>query len=510
MTDRRILDMRRLTMMMAVAMVLICHTAAGRAKRISFAPDTVTVLRNPLCGWVMYLGRSWDSDFWEKQGYDEMPASDGTVVKVSDYAGTAYIRTSWASLEPEEGVYAWRDTSSRISRLFRTVQDRGMRLALRIVVDGRDQGQNTPMYVIDAGAEYFTSGKGEHKSPYCDDPVFQEKYARFIEAMAEDFNDVDMMDFIDAFGLGKWGESHAMVFKDPSRKEAVVDWVTSLYARTFTNIPLFIHYHRMLADSNQDSWGEVPDGVTELLENVIVEKGYSIRHDAFGMTGYYMEWEKDFCRRWNNRRPVIMEGGWITAAHHRYWLDPCGKYREGHSEDVRLGEFEAAREAKVNMMDFRINDETRSWFGKCFTLVKRFVAEGGYRLYPDMLRLPSAVKSTGKARVEHRWNNMGWGYFPNNIPQWNYRYKVAFALLDARGDAVKTFVTDAEPSGWLKGQPAVYASEFSMDGVPVGRYVWAVAIVDTTKGNVPGIYLAIENAETTCDGWTKLSCVTVK
>ena len=83
-----------------------------------------------------------------------------------------------------------------------------------------------------------------------------------------------------------------------------------------------------------------------------------------------------------------MEGGWITGGTHRYWIDPSGEYRQGHSEDVRQGEFNASAEAHVNMMDFRIGDETNSWFTKSFSLVKRFIAEGGYRLYPDRISLP--------------------------------------------------------------------------------------------------------------------------
>ena len=104
------------------------------------------------------------------------------------------------------------------------------------------------------------------------------------------------------------------------------------------------------------------------------------------MNGYYQDWEKAFAAEWNFKRPIILEGGWITAAHHRYWTDPSGAYREGHSEDVRQGEFVAAREARVNMMDLRVNDEVRSWFGQEFDLVKRFVAEGGYRLYPEWVK----------------------------------------------------------------------------------------------------------------------------
>lgn len=31
-------------------------------------------------------------------------------------------------------------------------------------------------------------------------------------------------------------------------------------------------------------------------------------------------------------------------------------------KDVRIGEFEDGQEAHVNMMDFRVGDETMSWF----------------------------------------------------------------------------------------------------------------------------------------------------
>ena len=33
---------------------------AGKTRTVTFAPDTVRVLDNPLSGWVMYLGRDWD------------------------------------------------------------------------------------------------------------------------------------------------------------------------------------------------------------------------------------------------------------------------------------------------------------------------------------------------------------------------------------------------------------------------------------------------------------------
>ena len=150
-----------------------------------------------------------------------------------------------------------------------------------------------------------------------------------------------------------------------------------------------------------------------------------------------------------------MEGGWITGAHHRYWIDPSGEYRQGHAIDVREGEYRASREAHVNMMDFRINDETRSWFQEAFPLVKKFIAEGGYRLYPDMISIPLSASRGQKVSITHRWNNLGWGYCPTNIPQWNQRYKVGFALLDSSTlEPVKVWADkNTRLDLWLKGSP---------------------------------------------------------
>ena len=229
------------------------------------------------------------------------------------------------------------------------------------------------------------------------------------------------------------------------------------------------------------------------------------------MTDYYQTWEKEFARKWNFRLPILMEGGWITAAHHRYWIDSSGNYRQGHSEDVRRGEFEASREAHVNTMDFRINDEVASWFSQAFDLVKRFVAEGGYRLYPSEVRVPERVRSNGRTRVRSCWNNIGWGYCPTNLPQWNQCYKVAFALLDKDLKPAYVF-TDygTDLSTWLKGRPAVYETTIDLDGVVCGTYTWAVGLVDTRKEKTIGLDMAVDDSLLTADKWLRLGRVEVE
>lgn len=472
-----------------------------------------SVFRNPLNGWVMYASRTDNDTYWDRELY--VPDL-GKRIKVIDYASACYVRTSWASLNPAAGVYAWRDTNSQLGRLIKGARDRGVPIAFRIVVDGRDQGMNTPKFVFDAGARSYVENSSfpDRITPLPQDPVFRQYYSRFIEELAKDFNDPQLTSFIDAYGLGKWGEAHNVIYGDPNNpggqnteasKEEVMDWISDLYGRTFSKVPLVINYHRVIGDPV--SWGASNPNTDRLLAKLI-NKGYSLRQDAFGMTDYYQSWEKQFAKTWNYKRPIIMEGGWITTGTHRYWTDPSGKYREGHPEDVRLGEFDASAEAHVNMMDFRVAGETDSWFEKSFSLVQRFVSEGGYRLYPDQIYVPETISSGGEATISHRWRNMGWGYFPNNIPQWNFKYKVAFALLDDNNNVKQLFTDEqCEPSSWLKNSPTAYELKAKVN-VPTGKYSWAVAIVDSTKDNQPGISLSV-NGDITATGWLKLIGITV-
>ena len=471
------------------------------------------VLRNPLNGWVMYASASADPSYWDTEYY---VSNLGHKVKVIDYASACYIRTSWATMNPSDGVYAWRDENSKIAKMINGALERGLPIAFRFNVDGRDQGMNTPKFVFDAGAASYLENAAypTRITPIPQDPIFQQYYTKFIKALAEDFNDPDRCAFIDAYGLGKWGEAHNVIYEDPNTstganteklKEEVFEWITDVYSQNFTKVPLVINYHRVVG--HPASAGDLNPN-TEKLLNMCINKGYSLRQDAFGMTDYYQDWERSFAAAWNYKRPIIMEGGWITGGTHRYWIDPSNKYREGHPEDVRQGEFEASQQARVNMMDFRVGYETETWFTLAFPLVERFNLEGGYRLYPDRIYLPETVTNGSEIIVGHRWRNMGWGYFPNNIPQWNYKYKVAFALLDANNNPKQVIVdTDAEPSEW-RDKVANYDLKMNIS-VSAGSYTWAVAIVDTERDNKPYIQLPL-NDEITTEGWIKLLDVQVK
>jgi hypothetical protein len=467
---------------------------------INIEPEIQKLVRNPLTGWAIYGSAGVTSDFWTK--FDNLTVSK---LKASDFANILYIRTGWSDWEPEEGKYAW-DNSAIFKMMINGARERGLKLAFRITVDSRDKHTNlTPAYVRDAGAQGFETQTGSATvwSPYPDDPIFQAKYEKFLQAFAAKFNDPDVVDFIDGFGLGKWGEAHTMLYLNSANRKQVFNWITNLYLKNFTKVPLAINYHRLIGTGL--GWGS-PDPDSKTLLSSAFTKGYMLRHDAFGMTDYYQSWEKGIAKEWFPTRPVICEGGWLHNGN-GYLKDPRGYLSWG---DVWQGEYDDAMAARVNVMDLRDITETTSWFETAYKLIQQFIVSGGYRLYPDQISLPKEITNNSKIKIVHIWKNLGMGYCPTNLPQWNQKYKVAFALLDKNTNAVKSIFVDinTDLSKWLYGNPATYEFTPDIQNIPAGEYTWAVAIVDTTKNNQKGINLSVKDKVTSA-GWLSLFTVTV-
>ena len=185
--------------------------------------------------------------------------------------------------------------------------------------------------------------------------------------------------------------------------------------------------------------------------------------------------------------------------------------------DVRKGEFDMAREARANMMDFRYNDnvtvsETWSWFNEAYDLMEQFIKDGNYRLYPAKVVLPKELSSGQQSEITHKWANVGYAYCPTNFRPFVDKYKVAFALLDPSNEkVVKMFYDEsAQPHEWTKGSPKQYSFTVKPDGAPAGKYVWAVGIVDDASADKKiGIFTSAKG-EYTSGGWLKLSEVVVK
>ena len=103
-----------------------------------------------------------------------------------------------------------------------------------------------------------------------------------------------------------------------------------------------------------------------------------------------------------------------------------------------------------------------------------------------------------------------WGYCPTNIPQWNQKYKVAFALLDLKNNVKYSFVdNNTDLSKWIKEQPTKYVFTPDLSRVKRGNYVWAVGVIDKTNDNKIGLELSVDE-EVLVNGWLKLNNVEFK
>ena len=491
-----------------------------QGKEVTFTPDRTTNLRNPLSGWILYSGLgNTETDFWTR--YSSMDSSEGKVDVIA-YSNTLLIRGNWKQLNPEEGVYAWQETcdtpaAKRYRWLVSEAKARGMRVGFGYTIDSRDKHENcTPDYVREKGAQGYETKTGSFTgwSPYPDDPVFQKCYEKFIHDFAQEINDPDHYEFVHGVGIGKWGEYHGCIYStgDETPREAVLDWVSTLFTREFTRIPTFINYHRLIGSTLS---GGPADPMSESLVDKCVSKGMSIGSGAFGMGDYYGTWEKNLALKYKYVRPIVAEGGWVKSSHgNSAFKDPHGYKTWG---DVRQGEYNDAVYCSANTLDFRYNSnvydsETYSWFNDAFDLVKKFIAEGTYRLFPQKVVVPETAKTGTQVTVLHKWINLGQAYCPTNIPQFKGKYKVALALLDPETEKPYAMFYDesARPCDWHKGKPVDYKFNFSLTGVQPGRYVWAIGIVDDhSEDKKIGIQIAAKGVYTK-DKWLKINEVSIE
>ena len=558
---------KRLSVLLLLAIAVSCGEKAvpddgsGSADipegnvEVSFKANRTGFIPNPLSGWVIYVPLIDDVDrFWRE--YENFQSSEGTV-NVFDYGNVIYLRGSWTDFNPEEGVYIWQDgidedkyPLARSLRLFEEgAKERGLKLAFTLKCDSRDANANcTPDFVKEKmDAAYGTeaggteddpaSGKGyfnftlgsvprHYWSPYPDDPIFQEEYAKFINALAAEYDDPEKTAFISGLGMGKWGEYHTCIYStgDETPKIPVFNWVTDTYINAFRKTPCFTNYHKMVGTIVGEGSGS-PD--SEGMLTSAIEKGFCMRHDAFGMRAEsfgYATWEKKFIANWTYKVPVAGEGGWIVT---QGGYDENGNPKNYLTQydgprELRQGEYDDMHGAYVNMMDLRYDasytqGETWSWFNDAFDLVEKFVDEDCYRIYPDRVTVPTRISNGNTCTIQHRWLNLGHAYCPTNIKPYQDRFKVAFAIMDTDTGKIigKNIFFDgnAHPHDWISGRSS-YELEIVPAGVSVGAYDLCVGIVDLALGDPDngdyriGIRIAAKG-EYTEDGWLKLGEVTV-
>jgi hypothetical protein len=449
--------------------------------------DTKSLLRNPCMGWMLYddaCGEVADADkYWALQD-----------TYANKYASIFYVRWRWAEMEPEEGKYAWIHNEN-YKKLIQGALDRGLKLAFRIYDAGKDNiYPGTPEFVKTAGAKGIVI---DHWTPYEDDPVFKQKLENFVRAFAVEYDNPSIVDFVDGVNTGYWGECHHLVLEDESQanKDKVLDWITTLYADNFRKVPLVMAVNSEFGHSSE-------------LRIAQGKNGYAFRRDGLGSMWFNPDEKKNVAPLYPSTLLIGETCYWGGDQTDNLWFDDA-TYHFKTWKDIYETTFKDAIDYHFNTLDLRTPVETERWLNRVPELVQKFIEIGGYRLYPDVVSLPKKMQTGKTCTVAHRWINLGTGVLPNNNKNWNYKYKIAFALLDANGLVKKIYIdSSAEPSDIILNNPQNYQFQISLNDVQPDKYTFAIAIIDVSNNNKPGIKLATQND--VIQGWTKISSVEIK
>lgn len=459
------------------------------------------LVRNPAMGWVLYLdafgqmkstsqapdynkGVFYPEDFWK--AFDDCGATDVATI--------FYMRAPWSFYEPTKGNYAWNDPNSNFSKLVNGALQRGLQLAFRVYVDSKDSyTQATPQYVKDDGAQGVIK---DFWTPYATDPVFLRSLRTFINAFGAQYNDPMKVAYIDAMGLGNWGEGHNVPLNNGGTLNQALDSISKYYRAAFPDVLL----------GGQEG-GSMAWYAKDLVDGKKAVRYDIRRRDSFGMTSYLSQNDRtDYANYVATKQiPLMAENGWNYFGHRaednvfRAYTQSAGSNFPNVRTMMEYTMNTDVIPSRANTFDLRVPEDAIQWM-KNKDLVDKFMIEGGYRFVPTRVEYSPVNKFA--VFVGFDVKNTGIGILPNKTPAYKNRFKLAFALIDKQTNEVaKVSIHNSNPGDWLK-EGGIYSYRFYMPitGVALGTYTLGYAIVDTQNNNQPAIKFAIENAQQ-INGW---------
>jgi len=199
-----------------------------------------------------------------------------------------YIRPTWREVQPRPGRLEFTDY---LKLVFDLAKKNNKRIGLRIQMSAPDYTHSAalPDFVLDkvpkvdlvlsqnensaAAQRYLKNPHGRYQ-PRFDDPFFQQAFAELVGLLAAEFNGNPLIEFVDTFMYGFWGEGHTWPFSNnpfPDYQTAERTWINMLEVQLehFTKTPLLTN--------TQPDYSRV--GNSELVDRTIRSNNW-IRSDT--------------------------------------------------------------------------------------------------------------------------------------------------------------------------------------------------------------------------------------
>ena len=198
-------------------------------------------------------------------------ASHPTVTDGSSSGGNPIF--FWRGLEPEEGEYDWDQLDKAVVQALTT----GTRIIPRIVTNFSIFGETSPDWFFDAkGAQYYyphdEAENLDYRAPIPWDPVYEDKFGAFLEALGERYNGNPAIEFFQITSAGVYGELYLGSnrpdgFTVQVYKASIEHW-TDAWRDAFPNTNLSIMINGL------------GDNVGEEAASHAVERGYYLQMNS--------------------------------------------------------------------------------------------------------------------------------------------------------------------------------------------------------------------------------------
>jgi hypothetical protein len=214
-----------------------------------------------------------------------------------------YIRPTWREIQPRPGSLDFPDY---LRLVFSLSKKYDKRIGFRVQLSAPDYHDPAlPQFVLDkvpmvklTGATWPGKNRennpNAHYQPRFDHPFFQQSFNELVGLLAEKFNGSPLIEFMDTFMYGFWGEGHTWPFTNtpfPDYQTAEQTWMNMLQVQLehFTKTPLLTN--------TQPDFSHV--GNSELLDRTVRSNNW-IRSDTIFI-------ENEQIEELSNRPP------WIAA-----------------------------------------------------------------------------------------------------------------------------------------------------------------------------------------------------
>jgi hypothetical protein len=284
--------------------------------------DEVVITTTPSEDVVPGYGKGLITYITADMGRDEIK-SDNTAQAIEDLVRfplgqKLYIRPTWREIQPRPGKLEFPDY---LKLVFDLAKKNDKRIGMRIQMSAPDywNAPALPDFVLDKvptvdlvmdPRESPTEGARFLKNPYTkyqpryDHPFFQHAFKELIEQLAAEFNGNPLIEFVDTFLYGFWGEGHTWPFRNnpfPDYQTAERTWIHmwEVQQENFSKTPL--------VTNTQPDYSRV--GNSEVLDRTVRSNNW-IRSDTIFI-------ENEQIEALSNRPPwvaVVIEQGLPSQA----------------------------------------------------------------------------------------------------------------------------------------------------------------------------------------------------